>query len=228
MIIDIHPIYLTVKIALLSSAILLILCIFLAWWLSISTSIFKTVVEIICLLPLLLPPTVLGFYLLFLFNKNFWLGEAFFNIFGYSLNFSQTGIIIASIIYSLPFMLQPLKSGFLQVPTILIHQAKAFGKGDLIIFFKIILPNSIPSIVVGLILSFMHTMGEFGVVLMIGGNIPNQTQLISIKLYEEIESLNYSVAHVYSLILVTISIIFLLCLMWLNSYKNKKFGKNVF
>ncbi|MDR2008478.1 MAG: molybdate ABC transporter permease subunit [Alphaproteobacteria bacterium] len=213
---DLSAFYITFKVAAISTLILLILGIFLAWWLSVSKSVFSKTVEVLCLIPLLLPPTVLGFYLLMVFNQNSTIGKAVYNIFGYSLTFSQLGLVIASVIYSLPFMLQPILNGFRKIPASLIQQAQILGKGDFIILWKVVIPNSVGAIMGGCILSFMHTVGEFGVVLMIGGNIPGRTQMVSMKIYEEVQLANYNMAHLYAVVLILLAFVALFLLNIIN------------
>ncbi|MCL2566779.1 MAG: molybdate ABC transporter permease subunit [Alphaproteobacteria bacterium] len=214
--IDLTAFAITFKVAAFSTVILLVLGIYLAWWLSFSASIFSKTVEVLCLIPLLLPPTVLGFYLLVAFNTNSPIGAFIYKTLGYSLTFSQLGLIIASVIYSLPFMLQPLLNAFRKLPEQLIQQALVFGKSNFSILWFICIPSTIPAIISGCILSFMHTVGEFGVVLMIGGNIPGKTQMVSMKIYEEVQLSNYSTAHLYAVILIIFAFVSLFLLNFIN------------
>ncbi|MDR0484000.1 MAG: molybdate ABC transporter permease subunit [Alphaproteobacteria bacterium] len=213
---DVSSFIITFKVASISTMILLILGVFLAWWLSLCESYFAKFIEILCIIPLLLPPTVLGFYLLIALNQNSLIGGFVYNIFGYSLTFSQLGLVVASIIYSLPFMLQPILNSFRKFPQNLVQQAQILGKSNFTILLKIIIPNSIGGIISGCILSFMHTVGEFGVVLMIGGNIPNRTQMVSMKIYEEVQQANYNTAHLYAIILISLAFISLFLLNIIN------------
>ena len=217
--IDLTSLIITFKIAIISTSILLVITIFLAWWLSISKSYFAKIIEITCLLPLLLPPTVLGFYLLLALNKNSIIGSLAYKIFGYPLVFNQVGLVIASIIYSLPFMLQPIQNAFMKFPAQLVQHGQALGKSNFTILLRVIIPNSVAGIISGCVLSFMHTVGEFGIALMVGGNIPNKTQLVSMKIYEEVQLANYSTAHLYAIILISLAFASLLLLNIINKKK---------
>lgn len=217
--IDWNPILLSIKLALLTVIILLALSIPLAFWLSTKKSKLKSVIEAIISLPLVLPPTVLGFYLLISFSPNSSIGSFFSNTLGLNLAFSFTGLVIGSVIYSLPFMLQPILTGFNSLPKSLTEAAYVLGKSKRTTLLKVLLPNSKQSILTGIVLAFAHTIGEFGVVLMIGGNIPNQTKVISIAIYDEVESLNYANAHLYSGVLLGITFIILL-LVYLRKNSN--------
>lgn len=203
---DWSPIILTLKLALITTLILLFISIPLAFWLAHSKSKLKPVIEAIVSLPLVLPPTVLGFYLLIVFSPTNWFSQ----LFSLNLAFSFTGIVIGSIIYSLPFMVQPIQAGFKSLPHSLIEASYILGKSKLQTIIKVLLPNIKQSILTGVVLAFAHTVGEFGVVLMIGGNIPKQTKVVSIAIYDEVESLNYSTAHIYSGILLAITFVILL------------------
>jgi molybdate transport system permease protein len=217
--IDWNPILLSLKLALLTVIILLAISIPLAFWLSTKKSKLKSVIEAIISLPLVLPPTVLGFYLLITFSPNSSIGSFFTDYLGINLAFSFTGLVIGSVIYSLPFMLQPILTGFNSLPKSLSEAAYLLGKSKRITILKVLLPNIKQSALTGTVLAFAHTIGEFGVVLMIGGNIPNQTKVVSIAIYDEVESLNYANAHVYSGILLGITFIILL-LVYLRKNSN--------
>lgn len=217
--IDWTPIILTLKLATLTVSILLIISIPLAYWLSSKTSKLKSVIEAIISLPLVLPPTVLGFYLLITFSPNSNIGSFFSNYLGLDLAFSFTGLVIGSVIYSLPFMVQPILSGLNNLSHSLTEAALVLGKSKRTILLKVLLPNIKSSIVTGIVLAFAHTIGEFGVVLMIGGNIPNQTKVVSIAIYDEVESLNYTNAHIYSGLLLAITFGILL-LVYLKKNSN--------
>jgi len=208
--IDWSPIILTFELALITTLILLVIGIPLAYWLSKSHSPFKPIIEAIVSLPLVLPPTVLGFYLLITFSPNSAIGSFFGDTLGIELAFSFTGLVVGSVIYSLPFMVQPLQAGFSKVPKVLSEASYSLGKSKLQTLFKVVLPNAKSSTLTGIVLAFAHTVGEFGVVLMIGGNIPNETKVVSIAIYDEVESLNYTNAHIYSGILLGITFLILL------------------
>lgn len=215
---DVSPFILTFKLALITTLILFVLSLPLAYWLAHSQSKVKPFIEAIVSLPLVLPPTVLGFYLLIVFSPNNWLGAVIKDTFGIELVFSFPGIVIGSIIYSLPFMVQPLQTGFKSLPTSLTEASYLLGKTKIQTLFRVLLPNIKQFIITALVLTFAHTVGEFGVVLMIGGNIPDKTKVISIAIYDEVESLNYSNAHSYSIVLMVITFIILLLVYW-RKYK---------
>ena len=208
--IDWSPIILTLQLALVTTVILLVIGIPLAYWLANSRSRLKPIAEAVVSLPLVLPPTVLGFYLLIVFSPNNALGGFFSESLGIELAFSFTGLVIGSVIYSLPFMVQPLQAGFSALPPSITEAAYSLGKSKRKTLFKVALPNIKPSILTGTVLAFAHTVGEFGVVLMIGGNIPNETRVVSIAIYDEVESLNYGNAHLYSAILLAVTFTILL------------------
>lgn len=207
---DWSPIILTLQLAVLTTLILLVLSIPLAFWLANSKSKLKPFIEAIVSLPLVLPPTVLGFYLLIAFSPQSTIGSFLNNTFGIQLAFSFNGLIVGSVIYSLPFMVQPLQAGFKSLPNSIIEASYMLGKSKLETIFKVMLPNIKHSILTGIVLAFAHTVGEFGVVLMIGGNIPYETKVISIAIYDEVESLNYANAHIYSALLLLITFLILL------------------
>ena len=207
---DWNPILLTFKLALITTVILLVISIPLAYWLSHKKSTLKSIIEAIISLPLVLPPTVLGFYLLIAFSPNSSFGSFFSNYLGINLAFSFTGLVIGSVIYSLPFMVQPILSGLNSLPKSLSEASFVLGKSKKTTLLKVLLPNIKHSVITGVVLAFAHTIGEFGVVLMIGGNIPNQTKVVSIAIYDEVESLNYLNAHIYSVFLLAITFTILL------------------
>jgi molybdate transport system permease protein len=173
--------------------------------------------ESILSIPIVLPPTVLGFYLLIFFSKDSFFGS-FLDKFDISLLFTFPALVIASCIYSLPFMIQPIINAFEKVDKNLIYASYSLQAKELTTFFKVILPNIYSSIIIAMIMSFAHTMGEFGVVLMIGGSIDGVSKVASITIYEYVEELNYTMAHIYSLIMLSVSFIILLIT---NIIKNK-------
>ena len=221
---NLSPLFLSIQLAALTTVILLLIAIPISSWLYYSKSRWKPIVESIISLPLILPPTVLGFYLLIAFSPNSWLGStlAFFDI---QLVFSFPGLVIASVIYSLPFMVQPISSGLQNLPRNLMELSFSLGKSKFQTLLKVLLPNMKPNIYTGIILSFAHTIGEFGVVLMIGGNIPDETRVISIAIYDEVEKLNYSLANTYSMILIAFALTILIVLNLLN---RRNATKNLF
>jgi molybdate transport system permease protein len=217
---EIEPILLSLKLAFLTTLILFLIGVPLAYWLHFSKSKWKMIVEALVTLPLVLPPTVLGFYLLISFSPESFIGKFFLSHFHLSLAFSFIGILIGSIFYSLPFMVQSLQSGFTQIPQKYVDYATLLGKNKWQLITKVYLPLMKKSITTGLLLTFAHTVGEFGVVLMIGGNIPNKTKVLSITIFDQVEKMNYSVAHIYSAGLLIIMFIALLLLAQLKKQKH--------
>jgi molybdate transport system permease protein len=222
---DLTPITLTLKLAFITTLVLLLISIPLARWLAFTRSKLKPLIETLVSLPLVLPPTVLGFYLLLAFSPESNIGQLLENWFGLRLAFSFPGLVIASVIYSLPFMVHPIQSGLSSLPEALRDASAIMGKGYLASLFLGELPNIKPSLLTGLVLTFAHTMGEFGVVLMIGGSIPDRTRVASIAIYDEVEALNYGTAHQYSLILLAIAFLVLLTVYGVNGGYLKKFWK---
>ena len=188
-------VWLSIKLASLTSAILLLIALPLAAWLVKSQAKWRVVIDAIIALPMVLPPTVLGFYLLMLFSPNQWLGGCWLAIFGQPLTFSFQGLVIASVLYSLPFAVQPLKQGFAAIPLSYDRQAKAMGLTQHQYWRQIALPLLKPSMLIALVMVFAHTIGEFGVVLMIGGNMVGETKVVSIELFELVELMQYQQAH---------------------------------
>jgi molybdate transport system permease protein len=196
--------------------LLLVVSLPLAYWLAFSKARSKPVFETLVSMPLVLPPTVLGFYLLVAFSPSNTLGNWLDEWLGLRLVFSFEGLVLASMIYSLPFMVQPIQSGFVNLSPSLKEAAYVLGKSRRTTFFKVLLPNIKPSLLTGIILAFAHTIGEFGVVLMIGGNMPGHTKVASIAIYDEVEALNYGLANAYSLILFAITFAILLVVYLVN------------
>jgi molybdate transport system permease protein len=219
--IDLDPFFLSIKLAAFTTAILLVIGIPIAYWLAFSRLRIKVLVEAIVGLPLVLPPTVLGFYLLLSFSPDSALGQFLDNYFDLRLVFTFQGLVVASVIYSLPFMVQPLQSGFRMVPHTLIEAAYTLGKGRWITLTKVLLPNIKNSLLTACILSFAHTIGEFGVILMVGGNIPGETRVVSISIYNEVEAMNYQQANLYSSILLIFSFVVLVSVYLVNHNRNK-------
>jgi len=213
---DLGPIILSLKLAVITSSILLLLAIPIAHWITYSTSRWRPIVQTLVAMPMVLPPTVLGFYLLLLFSPNYPLGHFLEEHLGIRLVFSFGGLIIASLIYSLPFMVQPIQSGLQNLPVSLREASLAMGKSKFVTLQKVLLPSIRSSILTGVVLSFAGIIGEFGVVLMIGGNIPDKTRVASIAIYDEVEALNYANANSYALILILITFLILLLLYYFN------------
>lgn len=204
---DLSPIWLTLKLASITTLLLLLVGLPLAWWLSKGRSIFKIVLEAIITMPLVLPPSVLGFYLLIAFSPQHGVGKWLLDIFNIQFVFSFQGLVLASVIYSMPFMIGPIKSALQQLPQSLSQASYTLGKSERETFLRVLLPNIKPSLLTAIVLTFAHTLGEFGVVLMIGGNIPNVTRVASIAVYDSVENMDYSAANGYSLILFSITFI---------------------
>lgn len=208
--IDLQPLWLSLELALLTTSILLVIAIPLAYWLAYSRFRMKAIADALISLPLVLPPTVLGFYLLLAFSPENAFGHFLGRYFDIRLAFTFQGIVIASVIYSLPFMVHPIRSGFKNLPASLKEAAYTLGKTRSSTLVHVLLPNIRTSLATGIVLSFAHTIGEFGVILMVGGNIPNQTRVVSLAIYDEVQSMNYHNANVYAGILLIFSFCILL------------------
>jgi len=207
---ELTPFVLSFKLAGLTTLILFIISLPLAWYLSQTQSKTKPLLEAITALPIVLPPSVLGFYILILFAK-------------VDLAFSFTGLVIASCFYSLPFMVQPLQGGFESLNKNMLEASYISGKSKMTTLLKVALPNIKPALLTALIITFSHTVGEFGVVLMIGGSIPDETKVASIAIYEMVEIMDYSTAHIYSAIMIIISFLVLLS-VYIFNHTQKKIG----
>jgi molybdate transport system permease protein len=204
---------LTAKLASITSMILVILGVPLAFWIAFSPRRWRFLVEAIIGMPLVLPPTVLGFYLLVAFGSGTVPGRWYQSVTGSTLAFTFSGLIVASVLYSLPFAVHPMVAGIRGVDPRLIDAARTMGVQKLRIYGRIVLPLAWPGLVTGLVLSFAHTVGEFGVVLMVGGNIPGATRTLSIDIYDQVQSLNYPSANQTALALLIFSYV-LLCLVY--------------
>lgn len=214
--IDFEPIYLTLKLALTTTLILLVVGLPLAYWLAYSKIKSKIIIEAIVSLPLVLPPSVLGFYLLVAFSPENAFGKFLDTYFDIRLVFTFTGLVISSVLYSLPFMVQPVQNGFKSISKNLIDASYTLGKSKWQTIFKVLLPNMKTALITGIILTFAHTIGEFGVVLMVGGSIPSETKVVSIAIFDEVTSMNYHAANVYSAILLIFSFVVLLSVYSIN------------
>ena len=218
---DLSPIWLTLKLAGITTILLLLIGLPLAWWLSKGRSFFKIIIEVLITIPLVLPPSVLGFYMLLAFSPQRGLGKWLLQHFNVQFVFSFQGLVLASIIYSMPFMIGPVKSALQQLPASLSQASYSLGKTQWQTFVKILVPNIKPSLLTAAVLTFAHTLGEFGVVLMIGGNIPNVTNVASIAVYDAVEQMDYSTANTYSLILFAITFIMVTGVFVFNKYQLK-------
>ena len=215
---DLMPVWLSMKLALSTTILLLLIGIPFAFFLSEWRSLGKTVVESLVTLPIILPSTVMGFYLLVAFSPDSFLGHQLYQL-GVQLPFSFTGILIASLIYNLPFMVQPIQRAFEETPAQYWHVAYTLGKSKLETLIKVVLPNMKKAILTGIVLTFAHTIGEFGIILMIGGNIPGETKVAALAIYSDLEALNYHAAHTYALVLLAISVLIIFLLNLLNRSK---------
>lgn len=220
--IEFTPFLISFKLAFITTLILFIIALPLSWYLSQTKSKIKPFIEAITALPLVLPPSVIGFYILIILSQNSPIGSFFEEVFGMQLVFNFTGLVIASCFYSLPFMVQPLQSGFESINKNILEASYICGKGKIETIIKVALPNIKPALLTALIVTFAHTVGEFGVVLMLGGSIPGETKVASVAIYEFVEILDYSSAHIYSAIMVILSFVTLLCVYIFNQ-KQKSF-----
>jgi len=221
---DFEPFFISFKLAGLTTFILFLVSLPLAWFLSQTKTRFKPFLEAITALPIVLPPSVLGFYILWALSQNSPLGAFFENVFGIQLVFNFTGLVIASCFYSLPFMVQPLQGGFESINKTMLEAAYISGKGKFETVLKVALPNIKPALLSAIIITFAHTVGEFGVVLMVGGSIPGQTKVASTAIYEFVEIMDYKMAHIYSGIMLLINFCVLLSVYIFNKRYVKKVG----
>lgn len=218
---DFAPIWLTLKLACITTLLLLAIGLPVAWWLSKGRSFFKIIIEAIITMPLVLPPSVLGFYLLLAFSPQQGVGKWLQQTFNIQFVFSFQGLVLASVIYSMPFMLGPIKSALQQLPVSLSQASYSLGKNRWQTFIHVLLPNIKPSLLTAMVLTFAHTLGEFGVVLMIGGNIPNVTRVASIAVYDSVEQMDYHAANAYSFILFAITFVLVTAVFIFNKYQLK-------
>ena len=213
---ELGPIWLTAKLAAVTTLVLLALGTPLAWWLAHTRTRIKPAIEALTALPLVLPPTVLGFYLLILLHPGSTIGSLWVQATGDSLTFSFSGLVIASVVYSLPFMVQPLQTAFAGVGRAPLEAAASLRASPLDAFVSVAIPLSARGFLTASVLTFAHTVGEFGVVLMVGGNIPGETRVVSIAIYEHVETLRYADAHVLSAGLLAFSFVVLLVVYSFN------------
>ena len=224
MTIDWTPFRLSFELAAVTTLLLFAVALPLAWWLAGTRSRAKPFLEAVASLPIVLPPSVLGFYILWAFAPRSPIGLFFHDTFGVDLVFSFPGLVVASCLYSFPFMLQPLQSGFESLSPRMIEAAKLAGKSSATILFRVALPNAKPSLLTALVVTFAHTVGEFGVVLMVGGSIPGVTKVASVAIYEQVEMMDYTTAHIYSAIMVGLSFLILLAVYLFNRAYRRKMG----
>lgn len=222
--IELEPFLISFKLAGLTTLILFVIALPLAWYLSQTRSKIKPFLEAITALPIVLPPSVLGFYILWALSHNSPVGAFFEETFGVKLVFNFTGLVIASCFYSLPFMVQPMQSGFESLNKNMLDASYICGQGIWMTILKVALPNIKPALMTAIIVTFAHTVGEFGVVLMVGGSIPGETKVASVAIYEMVEIMDYKAAHIYSAIMVILSFLVLLGVYVFNRKQNKKLG----
>ncbi|MSP84089.1 MAG: molybdate ABC transporter permease subunit [Alphaproteobacteria bacterium] len=213
---DLDPLWLSVRLAAVTVTALLIVGTPLAWWLASTRSRLKSPIEALVALPIVLPPTVIGFYLLVLMGPNGPLGPVATALIGRPLTFTFSGLVLASMIYSLPFVVQPIQAALEQAGGRALEAAATLRAGPVDGFFNVAVPMATRGFVTAIVLGFAHTMGEFGIVLMVGGNIPGETRVISIALYENVEMLDYDRAHGLSAILLGFSFVALLIVYLIN------------
>jgi molybdate transport system permease protein len=209
-------ILLTLKLALSTTIILSIIGLPVAWYLAYSRFRLKPIIEAMLSMPLVLPPSVLGYYILLAYSPRYWFGSFLVNVFNIRLAFTFEGILIASVIFGLPFMIQPIQSGLRSLPPSLREASYTLGKSEMQTFIKVLLPNIKPSIITAVALTFAHSIGEFGIVLMVGGNMPGITRVASVAIYDEVQSLNFSKANEYAAILFFLSFVLLIIIHSIN------------
>jgi len=219
---DLLALFTTLKMAALTTVILLIIGTPLAWYLAKMKSRFKVLIEAVVALPLVLPPTVLGFYLLIAFSPQYLPGQIWQEITGQQLAFSFSAIVIGSVLYSMPFVVQPLQKAFEQLGEPLLEAGAMLGAGHFDRFFNIVLPITKASFITAASLGFAHTVGEFGVILMIGGNIPGETRVLSIALFDHVEAFDYAKAHILAISLLASSMVLLASIYLLNRPNTSK------
>lgn len=205
----INTLLLTGKLAGWTTAILFVIGFPIAYLLAYKRFPLKSVAEALISMPMVLPPTVLGFYMLMAYSPQGGLGGFLQRVFDVRLAFSFGGVLMASIIFSMPFMIQPLQNGLTAIPKSLREASYTLGKSEFITFVRVLIPNMIPSIITAVAMTFAHCIGEFGVIIMVGGNIPGETKVASIAIYDEVQAMNYQTANQYSLILFLISLVIL-------------------
>ncbi|HEY7615493.1 MAG TPA: molybdate ABC transporter permease subunit [Terriglobales bacterium] len=213
---DWQAFWLTIRLAVLVAAILVVIGLPIAYWITYSRWRWKFLAEAVVALPIVIPPTVLGFYILVALGPRSPLGRWWESLTGHTLAFTFEGLVIGSILYSLPFAVQPFAASFSSVDTKLIAASATLGVSRVRTFLRVILPLSIPGLITGIALSFAHTMGEFGVVLMVGGNIPGVTRTVSIDIYDQVQTSNYASANQTALVLVIVAFVVLSLVYALN------------
>lgn len=210
------PVWITLKLAFITTLLLLVMGAPLAWWLARSQARWKEGVAAVVALPLVLPPTVLGFYLLIALSPDSPLGAMATSLFGRSLPFTFAGLVVGSVIYSMPFVVQPIRNAFEAMGDRPMEVAATLRANPLDAFFSVALPLARPGFLTGAVLGFAHTVGEFGVVLMIGGNIPGETRVLSVAIYDHVEALEWNEAHILSIGMLAFAFLVILAMMVLE------------
>jgi len=213
---DWQAFWLTVRLALIVTALLVVVGLPLAYWIAFSRWRWKFLIEAVVALPIVLPPTVLGFYVLIALGQRSPLGRGWVSVTGHTLAFTFEGLVIGSVLYSLPFAVQPFASALAAVDSRLLAASAVLGATKLRTFWRVMMPLSISGLITGVALSFAHTIGEFGVVLMVGGNIPGVTRTLSINIYDQVQNLDYAGANTTALVLVAIAFVLLSLIYSLN------------
>ena len=221
---DTQALWLTLRLALTTTAALLLIALPVAWWIASGTGAARALVQAVVALPLVLPPTVLGFYLLVALGPLTAPGRLIIRVLGHPLAFSFSGLVVGSVLYSLPFAVQPLVAGFRAVDTALLEVAATLGASPARAFRTITLPLARPSLVTAAVLTFTHTVGEFGVVLMLGGNIPGATRTLSIALYDQVQDFNYAAANRTAALLLAFSLATLIVVYWRGAERRSVLG----
>lgn len=221
---DFEPFLLSFKLAAITTLILFVIALPISWWLSQTKCRCKPYIEAITSLPIVLPPSVLGFYILYALSYNSPVGAFFEETFGIKMVFNFTGLVIASCFYSFPFMVQPLQSGFEALNKNMLEASYISGKNRIETVVRVALPNIKPALMTAVIVTFAHTVGEFGVVLMVGGSIPGETKVASVAIYEFVEIMDYTSAHIYSAIMVAISFLVLLGVYLFSHSQSRRLG----
>jgi molybdate transport system permease protein len=221
---DTQALWLTLRLALTTTALLLLIALPVAWWIASGTGAARALVQAVVALPLVLPPTVLGFYLLVALGPLTAPGRLIIRLLGHPLAFSFSGLVAGSVLYSLPFAVQPLVAGFRAVDTALLEVAATLGASPLRAFRTITLPLARPSLITAAVLTFTHTVGEFGVVLMLGGNIPGATRTLSIALYDQVQDFDYAAANRTAGLLLAFSLATLIVVYWRGAERRSVLG----
>ena len=221
---DTQALWLTLRLALSTTAVLLLISLPVAWWIASGTGAARALTQAVVGLPLVLPPTVLGFYLLVALGPLTAPGRLIIRLLGHPLAFSFSGLVVGSVLYSLPFAVQPLVAGFRAVDKALLEVAATLGASPVRAFRTITLPLAKPSLVTAAVLTFTHTVGEFGVVLMLGGNIPGATRTLSIALYDQVQDFNYTAANRTAAVLLAFSLVTLIVVYWRGAERRSLLG----